>query len=64
MDEKRLQAFEEMLQAVQWEYQDIETKMDRLKAEGKVKSATYKQLFGRKMTRQNMLEMYKLYGIL
>ena len=32
MDEKRLENFERMLQAVQREYADIEEKMKRLKA--------------------------------
>ena len=63
MDEKRLENFERMLQAVQREYADIEEKMERLKAEGKTKSATYRQYMGRKMMYQNMLGMYRLYGL-
>ena len=38
-------------------------KMERLKAEGKTKSATYRQYMGRKMMYQNMLGMYRLYGL-
>ena len=64
MDEKRLESFEKMLQAVQREYADIEEKMERLKEEGKTKSATYRQYMGRKMMYQNMLGMYKLYGLI
>ena len=64
MDEKRLENFEKMLQAVQREYADIEEKMERLKAEGKKKSATYRQYMGRKMMYQNMLGMYRLYGVI
>ena len=63
MDEKRLENFEKMLQAVQREYEDIEEKMGRLKVEGKTKSATYRQYMGRKMMYQNMLGMYRLYGL-
>ena len=63
MDEKRLENFERMLQAVQREYADIEEKMEGLKAEGKTKSATYRQYVGRKMMYQNMLGMYRLYGL-
>ena len=63
MDEKRLENFEKMLQAVQREYADIEEKMERLKVEGKTKSATYRQYMGRKMMYQNMLGMYRLYGL-
>ena len=63
MGEERLENFERMLQAVQREYADIEEKMERLKAEGKTKSATYRQYMGRKMMYQNMLWMYLLYGL-
>ena len=63
MDEKRLENFERMLQAVQREYADIEEKMERLKAEGKTKSATYRQYMGRKMMYQNMLVSYMLMSI-
>ena len=63
MGEEKLENFERMLQAVQREYADIEEKMERLKAEGKTKSATYRQYMGRKMMYQNMLGMYRLYGL-
>lgn len=63
MDETRLENFEKMLQAVQREYADIEEKMERLKEEGKTKSATYRQYMGRKMMYQNILGMYRLYGL-
>ena len=62
--EGRLKAFEEMLGAVQKEYADIQSKMDRLKAEGKVKTATYQQLMGRKLMYQNMLSLYQIHGLL
>ncbi|HJB27284.1 MAG TPA: hypothetical protein IAA06_00610 [Candidatus Blautia faecavium] len=64
MDEKRLEAFEKMLQAVQKEYKEILAKMDELKAKGRVKSATYQQLMGRKLMYQNMLSLYELYGLI
>ncbi len=62
--EGRLKAFEDMLGAVQREYADIQSKMDRLKAEGKVKTVTYQQLLGRKMMYQNMLSLYQIHGLL
>lgn len=65
MEEKnRLEAFEKMLKAVQKEYEDILVKMEDLKTKGRVKSATYQQLMGRKMMYQNILSMYELYGLL
>ena len=62
--ESRLEAFEKMLAAVQESYLDTVNRMERLQAEGKVKSATYRQLMGNKMMYRNMLSMYKIYGLL
>lgn len=64
MDEKRLEAYEKMLCAVQNEYDTIQKKMGELKAKGKVKSVTYQQLLGRKMMYQNMLSLYEIYGLI
>lgn len=60
----RLDAFEKMLTAVQENYEQTDNKMKQLKAEGKEKSATYRQLMGNKLQYQNMLSMYRLYGLL
>ena len=64
MDEKRLAAFEKMLTFVQQEYEKTTEKMAALKADGKEKSATYRQLMGNKLTYQNLLAMYRLYDLL
>lgn len=56
--------FEKMLQAVQEEYGTVTEKMEVLKAEGKTKTATYRQMTGRKLTLQSMLSMYQIYGLL
>lgn len=61
--EKRLARYEAMQAAVRKELTDTEAKMDKLKAEGKVKSATYRQLMGHKLTFQNMEELYRLYDL-
>jgi hypothetical protein len=37
--------------------------MEKLKAEKKVKTVTYQQLLARKLTYQNMLSLYQLYGL-
>lgn len=63
-DEKRLEAFEKMMLAVQKNYDDTSAKMEKLKADGKVKSATYRQLMGNKLMYQNMLSMYQIYGLM
>lgn len=62
--EERLAAFEEMLVFVQNEYEKTAARMETLKAEGREKSATYRQLMGNKLTYQNMLSMYRLYDLL
>lgn len=63
MDSNRLQAFEKMLVAVEKEYKDIVEKMEKMKADGKVKTVTYQQLMSRKLMHQNMLSMYEIYGL-
>ena len=63
MDEKRLEAFEKMLAAVQAEYADILSKMEKMKGAGKIKTVTYQQLMSRKRTYQNMLSLYEIYGL-
>lgn len=64
MDENRIENFEKMLSDVQRNYEDTVLKMEKLKAEGKTKSATYRQLMGNKMTYQSMLSMYRIYGLI
>ncbi|HJA07256.1 MAG TPA: hypothetical protein H9798_08985 [Candidatus Mediterraneibacter pullicola] len=62
-EKKRLEQFEEMLSAVQTEYDSIVRQLETLKERGKMKSVTYQQLFTRKLTYQNMLSMYELYDL-
>ena len=63
-DRERLEAFEETLRNIQKEYDSIQRQMDDLKEKGKTRSATYRQLMGRKMTYQSMISMYEVYGLL
>jgi hypothetical protein len=56
--------FEAMLQAVLAEYDNTTAKMEKLRADGKVKSATFRQLMGTKLTLQSILARYKVYGLL
>lgn len=62
--ENRLAAFEKMLAAVKANYESTVSKMVQLKAAGKEKSATYRQLMGNKLELQNMLSMYQIYGLI
>ena len=63
-NEIRLEAFEKMLKAIQEDYETTEYKMKQLKEGGKEKTATYRQLMGNKLQYQNMLSLYKIYGLL
>lgn len=60
---ERQEKFEKMLTDIQHHYVDVTEKMEKLKKEGKTKSATYRQLMGSKINYQNMLSLYKIYGL-
>ena len=61
---EREEKFEKMLQGVQEEYDVTIRKMEKLKREGKTKTVTYRQLMSTKLTLQNMLSRYEIYGLL
>ncbi len=61
--EERLTAFEAMLSAVEAQYADTAAQMEKLKAAGRVKSTTYRQLFAKKLNLQDMLTFYEVYGL-
>ena len=60
----RLAAFEQMLADVQQNYTELIARLERLKEEGKTKSATFRQYLGNKMTCQYVLSLYRDYGLL
>ena len=64
MDEKRLESFENMLKAILSQYDSTVEKMAKLKAEGKEKTVTYRQLFANKLQLQAMLSYYRTYGLM
>ena len=60
----RLEAFERML-ADCWKQAEYETEqMEKLKAEGKEKTAAYRQYFSSRMFCRMMLDKYREYGLL
>lgn len=61
--EERLEAFEKMLADIEKNYDDMQQKMDALKAQGKEKSATYRQYMGNKLMYKQLLNMYEIYGL-
>ena len=61
---EREEKFEAMLRAVQTEYDTAARKMEKLKAEGKTKTAAFRELLGEKLLLQNILARYRAYGLL
>lgn len=61
---EREEKFEKMFQAIQKEYDDTVSKMEKMKVEGKSKTVTYKQLMSTKLMLQNMLSRYEIYGLM
>lgn len=60
----RTEAFEEMLSDIIAQA-DYETQqMEKLKAQGREKTATYRQYFGNRMLYKMMLNKYKEYGLI
>lgn len=60
----REEKFEKMLDFVMKKYTDTVEKMDKLKVEDKTKTATFRQLMADKMTYQNIISLYRIFGII
>ena len=60
----RLEAFEAMFLDIKKQSVYEKEQMDALKAEGKEKTATYRQYFGNRMLYKMMLDKYDEYGLL
>lgn len=61
--EKRLEQYERMYMDLLAEREKILADMEHLKAAGKVKSVTYQQLIANKLSVQNLIGRFALYGI-
>ena len=59
----RIDAFERMLRDIQSRAAYETEQMEKLKAAGKEKSATYRQFFGNRLVYKKMLDMYRDYGL-
>ena len=60
----RLAAFETMLSDIKKQSDYEAAQMAKLKAEGREKTATYRQYLGNRMLYKMMLDQYKAYGLL
>lgn len=60
----RLKAFEDMLNEIKRQAEYETEQLNKLKAAGKEKTATYRQYLGNRMFYKMMLEKYKEYGLI
>ncbi len=60
----RLEAFEQMLENIKQQSEYEKKQMEILKAEGKEKTATYRQYFANRMIYKMMLDKYREYGLI
>lgn len=61
---ERLEAFEKMLSDIIEQFEKEKAVMDDLKANGKEKTATYKQYMGNRLIYSRILSLYKEYGLI
>ena len=62
-DLERLAAYDRMYADLLKERDKVLTDLDRLRAAGKNKGATYQQLLAQKLTVQNLIGRFEIYGI-
>lgn len=60
----RLEAFEAMLSDIQKQSEHESEQMRKLEAEGRKKSATYRQYLSNRLLYKMILEKYREYGLL
>ena len=61
---ERLESLKKMLDDIKKQAEYEREQMEKLKAEGKEKSATYRQYFGNRMFYKMILDKYREYGLL
>ena len=59
----RLAAFEDAYERLTARQQEIMTRMEALKAQGKQKTTQFRELFGEKLMNQNTLALWETYGV-
>lgn len=62
-DSERLRAFEQMLVELEEEHALVESQIESMKAKGKTKTATFKQLLARKLTLGQFLSVFEKHGL-
>ncbi|MBQ6326236.1 MAG: hypothetical protein IJJ45_06035 [Clostridia bacterium] len=61
---ERLEAFEAMLRAALEQSEAERQKMDALKAQGREKSATYRQYLGNRLFYDRLFALYREHGLI
>ncbi len=61
---ERLEAFETMMKVILEQSETERMKMEKLKMQGKEKSATYRQYMGNRLFYNRLIALYKEYGLL
>ncbi len=61
---ERLEAFEAMMKVILEQSEAERMKMEKLKMQGKEKSATYRQYMGNRLFYNRLIALYKEYGLL
>ena len=62
-DAEKLAAYERMYADLLWEWDKVLSDLDKLRAAGKNRGATYQQLLAQKLTVQNLIGRFACYGI-
>ena len=61
---ERIEAFEAMMTKVLAQYEAEKVAMDELKAQGREKSATYRQYMGNRLFYSRLIALYREHGLL
>lgn len=61
---ERIEAFEAMLKAALEQSEAERRKMEALKAQGKEKTATYRQYLGNRLFYNQLFALYRKYGLI
>lgn len=61
---ERIELFEKMLKDIQSNYEQEKILMDELKAQGKDKTATYRQYMANRLMYGRVISLYRQYGFL
>lgn len=62
-EQERLAAYDRMYADLLQERDSVAAEMNRLRGSGKQRGATYRQFMAQKLTLQNLVSRFELYGI-